>query len=271
MLDRISRILWDARRFGVAPSKWHARLANRSEPRIVCVTVPKSGTHMLERALCLHPRLYRPVLPTIHSENLDRYGGLDGLLEGLGAGQGLVTHLHHAPGRAEALRSSGVRTIFMTRDPRDVVVSRVPYLLRETKHVHHRVMAARTDPRERLRLAIEGDAASGMPSVAEVLDRFAGWLEGDALRIRFEDLVGAAGGGSDAVQRSAIEGLYAHLGMDPGEAELERIRRRLFSASSPTFHKGRIGRWRELFDPDLAERFRRVTGERLQRYGYPAA
>lgn len=261
--------MWDARRFGMAPSKWHARLANAKEPRIVCVTVPKSGTHMLERALCLHPRLYRPVLPTIHSDNIERHGGLAALLDGLGPGQILVTHLHYEPGRARLLEGKAARTVFMTRDPRDVAVSRANYLFRERRHVHHRLMASQADSRARLHLAITGAADAGMPSIAEVLDRFAGWLDGSAFRVRFEELVGSAGGGSDTAQRATLAGLYRYLGMDPGPELLERIGGRLFSELSPTFHRGRLGRWRETFDPATRALFLQVTGDRLERYGYP--
>ncbi|GAH00802.1 unnamed protein product [marine sediment metagenome] len=36
----------------------------------MCVSLPKSGTHLLERALCLHPNVYRKFIGTLEDRRL---------------------------------------------------------------------------------------------------------------------------------------------------------------------------------------------------------
>jgi len=57
LAEAAARHAWTFRRFGLSPRKLVARIGNRTEPPILCVSLPKAGTHLLERALCLHPRL----------------------------------------------------------------------------------------------------------------------------------------------------------------------------------------------------------------------
>jgi len=58
-------ILWNARRFGITPDKWSARLFPK-EIRLMTISIPKTGTHLLERVICLHPVFYRRIMKTLH-------------------------------------------------------------------------------------------------------------------------------------------------------------------------------------------------------------
>jgi hypothetical protein len=260
---------WTLQRFGLTPSKLAHRLTDRSAPRVLSVSLPKAGTHLLERAVCLHPRLHRKMLATVWPEALDRWHGLSGLLGTLGPGQVVVAHLPFEPDYPAALSSTGARALFLTRDPRDIVLSQAHYAVQKPDHPFHRAFADQTDLRGRVLVAIDGDAATGLPSIADRLDRYRGWLDGAAETVRFEDLIGPNGGGDAARQREVVERVYRHLGLDLETALIERVCRELFSDASPTFRKGAIGGWRERFDDDLTERFRRRVGDdRLRAYGY---
>ena len=72
----VSRQAWTLERFGLSPGKLPKRLSDQGAPRVFCVSIPKSGTHLLERALCLHPALYRKLVPTISGANVAKFGGL---------------------------------------------------------------------------------------------------------------------------------------------------------------------------------------------------
>ena len=64
----LSKTWWDLKRFGMTPDKIWRRRGRPDLPKIFCVSVPKSGTHLLERVLCLHPRLYRKFMSTLFFE-----------------------------------------------------------------------------------------------------------------------------------------------------------------------------------------------------------
>ncbi len=83
--------------------------------------------------------------------------------------------------------------------------------------------------------------------------------------VRFEELIGARGGGDDDTQARTIRAIYDHLGVEPRHA---RLSERLFSSASPTFRKGQIGSWRESFDPELEALFEREAGRWMEVYGY---
>src|SRR5688572_2400184 len=111
---------WTLQRFGMTPGKLRHRAFDRSAPTVFCDSIPKAGTHLLERALCLHPRLYRKVRPTVGDGNVVRWHGLDGVLDGLRPGQVVVSHLSFQPGYPRVLDAHGVASVFLVRDPRDI-------------------------------------------------------------------------------------------------------------------------------------------------------
>jgi hypothetical protein len=267
----LARHQWTFARFGLTPQKLAARALNRTEPKILCNSLPKAGTHLLERALCLHPRLYRKFVPTISDQKIHRWNGLDALLARVRPGQIVLCHLHFRPEYQQYVAECGIRSIFLIRDPRDVVVSQAFYIAGERRHPLHQLFARQPTLKDRLRIAIQGDAAHGLPSVGQRLNEFAGWLSASDLVIRFEDLIGAEGGGSVRLQRQALRALYLAVGLSPQEELFDSIVQQLFSSASPTFRRGRTGQWRECFDPELEEMFQDIAAEQLVRYGYGVA
>jgi hypothetical protein len=259
---------WTAERFGLTPRKLRARVANDRMPTVLCVSMPKAGTHLLERAVCLHPRLYRKLLPTLTQERADRRGGLETLLSRLRPGEVLVAHLPFRPPYPAAIERAGARAIFVTRDPRDVAVSLAHYIAGRPENPYHEAFAERSDLHSRLELAIAGDPTTGVASMEGLLSDFAGWLDGPAAVVRFEDLVGQSGGGNADAQRRALEAIYGHLGLDISERLVGSVAGRLFSSESPTFRRGSIGQWQECFDSELDALLEATAGDWLRVYGY---
>jgi sulfotransferase 6B1 len=268
LVESLPRNAWTLERFGLSPQKLRYRVANSGAPRVFTVSIPKAGTHLLERALCLHPRLYRKLLPTVSEGNIGRFDGLDGLVAKLRPGQVVASHLRFQPGYPAILESRGARGIFLIRDPHDIVVSQVHYVSKRVDHRHHDVFAGLPDMKARLRLAIAGDPEQHVSSIGERLDFFAGWLDA-CLVVRFEDLVGPKGGGDLDRQMGAVASMYDALSMDVDDTAVASICDRLFSSDSPTFRQGAIGGWRRFFDPELDALFDETVGDRLLAYGYP--
>ena len=258
LVEGLQRRWWTVQRFGLSPSKIARRVVDRQAPSVLCVTVPKAGTHLIERVLCLHPSLHRRLVPTLHEGNVYERGRFRDLAGRLRPGEVLVGHLPFKPFFAAAAQANGVRTVVLIRDPRDIAVSEAFYLASRQDHPLHADFAALPDLRSRLRASIEGLDGRLAP-LEERLGVYAGWLGlGDgALVVRFEDLIGPRGGGSAAAQLWTVERIFAYLGLRVPEDRLRRLVRQAFSGASPTFRQGAIGSWREHFDDELTDLYRR--------------
>lgn len=269
-LRSLPRTRWTAERFGLTPRKLVARIGGSELPKIICVSLPKAGTHLIERALCLHPTLHRKILPTVTPENIGRLGGFGGLIQKLHPGQIVVSHLPFDPSYPGILDRSGARALFVVRDPRDIVVSIAHYITSREDHPLHSTFDEREDMRARIALAISGDmeARPPAPSIEQLLGLFSGWLRDGALVVRFEDLVGERGGGRDDAQAQALATVYSYLGIEVTESFLESACKRLFSSDSPTFRRGTVGQWREYFDPELEALCDRAVRGWIGEYGY---
>jgi sulfotransferase 6B1 len=262
----LGRNWWTLQRFGLTPAKLPHRIFNRVEPRVFVDSVPKSGTHLLERALCLHPRLYRALVPTLHEGNVRQRGGLGQLVGRLRPGGILVAHLAYEPSLSAVLDGAAVRSVVMVRDPRDVAVSEAHFIPAQPEHFMHEEFRSVADTQARIRLVITGTGR--LASLAERVPQHLGWRNVGALVVRFEDLVGPEGGGSLEAQLESLRRLYEHLTVEADEALVHRVRDGLFSGNSPTFRRGSIGQWKTAFDDETATLFKEHAGELLPLLGY---
>ncbi len=272
-VQRMRRWTWDLQRFGLGPNDLLRRMRPAPDlPRILCVTLPKAGTHLLERLLCRHPSLHRRLLPTLHDSNIARYGGLEQVLATTRPGQLLMAHLAHLEDYSRLVTEGGPRGVFMIRDPRDIAVSLAFYLVREQEHPFHELFQRQPSVEERIRLAIHGSVEEGYPSMAQRLREYRGWLGGPGgqmMTVRFEDLIGARGGGGSDRQKEVVAAILDHLEVGYSEELLERLCEETFSEVSPTFRAGRIGGYRRHFEgSDLEEECRQSFGAEMQEYGY---
>ena len=165
--------------------------------------------------------------------------------------------------------------IYQYRDPRAVLLSQVNYLRgshqRKTfsNTPYHLVFSdalrAQASERDALDVAIH--------CMGEYLEEsFLGsvWMlhHPKVLRLRYERLAGGRGGGNDAEQLEEVRRAIQHLGL-AGDAS--QIASRLYDTSQPTFHRGTIDGWREVYTPRQLELFERRYGHLLDAYGYPRA
>ena len=256
---QFSRRRWDVERFGLTPRKLVQRARPSATSGVVAISLPQSGTHLTERALCLHPAYYR-MLARVNWRDLAR---LEHLLEAQRPGQIIVSHTPHSQAVASLLHDRvGARVLFSMRDPRDSLVSTAHYIYGRPEH--HWYPALRRYPRlqDRLGILIEGDRAHGIPPIAKPLELYAGWLDNDCHVIRFERLI------DETTRTESLRSLFRYLGSPVDTQMAEHIGRALVSPASLTFRQGRIGEWQEVFDEPLRSRFDSVAGEWMRRYGY---
>ncbi|WP_416970786.1 hypothetical protein [Streptomyces sp. 4F14] len=153
------------------------------------------------------------------------------------------------------LDTGSPRILFNYRDPRDVLVSMVNFLSGEsgrgvghfTDHRLYRdILRTARNVGERLTIALTDPCFPG----ADAFERGLWLLRHPAVcKVSFEDLVGPRGGGSRERQRAAVAD-------------------QLFNDRAYSFHRGRIGAWREYFTPEHEELFEERYGAVLDAYGY---
>ena len=167
---------------------------------------------------------------------------------------GLVAagHVPWSAGMARLVEEVDARVVAVVRDPRDVAVSLPPYVLGRPDHFLHQRFAA-MDEDDRLLAAIEGLPADEhgrllRPLDARLRDVLAWRDRADGLLVRFEDLVGVHGGGSDDAQRATVRRLADHVGVPLDDEGAARIGDGLFGGTA-TFRRGHVGTWREAFEP----------------------
>ncbi len=251
-------------------------------PRVIVNSIPKSGTHLLERALyLLGVSDGQPLF--LSGATAGEYAPDDGeqlpvgvgmpvmvsarklreRLDNLPAGKVITAHVAYSRGMENLLGELGYRMLLMVRDPRDVAVSLAHHIAREQGHRLHQQFLG-LSPDQRISRTI-----AGCPQLQDVRERFSAvlpWADSETcLTVRFEDLVGAKGGGSDEAQRRAIEAVCRHLGLADGD--VEAVQRELFGQGA-TFRRGTIGQWREQFTPEHQRLFEQVAGDLLERLGY---
>jgi sulfotransferase 6B1 len=253
-------------------------------PRVFANSFPKGGTHLLSALLGELPRMmfsgvHRAAGDYTDDElrpdgaNLD-WPRLRRTLESVNRGQYATGHFPHAAGLEELLDELGYRTLLMIRDPRDVAVSAQYYVTTMAGHDLHRRFAERyADEEERLAATITGFAADddgrGQDSLGERLSRFVPWLSAPGvLVVRFEDLIGASGGGTRATQEETVAAVARHVGRELDPGRVSAVADRVWSDKSSTFRQGRAGGWRDHFTPEHIRLFKDHAGCQLIELGY---
>lgn len=272
------------RRVGVAVYGTALRLnVFLGPPRVLLNGPAKAGTHLLSDCLSLLPRMTfsgrhftpdefartdpgRDPVPDLDVERLTRY------LRRCPQGMFVTTHAGYQSALAETVGELGFRHVLLLRDPRDMAVSLVHFIVGGDWLPRHRYFndALRSFD-DRLLAVIRGyeDGQAWLPSVATVLDTYIPWLDRpDVLVCRFEDLVGPRGGGSADVQRAEIVRIAAFVDRPIGDDVAGQVAERMYSSSGLTFREGRAGGWRDSFSAEHRAVFKEVAGSQLVALGY---
>jgi len=237
-------------------------------PRVLVVSLPKAGTHLLEGVLEELPGIRNAGWKTL-SEGAAAHVVIERRLNRIGRGMFANAHLAHSDWIMEIMRSREVKVIFMIRDPRDIAVSRYKYVA-EIDYLHpaNKLFSAMENDAERLSASIVGIEGI-MPGIGEMLERFQGWIgEESVLVLRFEDLIGARGGGVDEVRFCQLKRILQFLGIYMTEQNLELLDKKIYRKTSSTHRKGIIGSWHAEYSEEHTRAFHDAVGCLLNRYGY---
>jgi|GEM_PF-570300 len=257
--------------------------------RIFINSIPKAGTHLLTT---IFSQLPRTMLSGIHIDPWDchrvprRRGGVEdfdldperfvGHLRTVHPGQILTGHFPWRDNIVGPLEDHNVATIFMLRDPRDVLVSELKYISQlERHHLHKRLMTEFEDDNARLMALIRGvpprsaDEPAPMQPVGLRLGHRVGWLKMPGCHVtRFEDLIGARDGGDPKVQLNEILSIAEHIARPLTTKQAKALIDATAKRKSFTFRRGAIGDWVSHFNDKHREAFDAEAADALKAFGY---
>ena len=109
---------------------------------------------------------------------------------------------------------------------------------------------------------------------SDILDRwhnsfYFDWLDNNskAFVIRFEDLIGSQGGGSDEKQLETLIRMMEYLEVEPTSELLKHVIDNLFGDTG-TFREGQIGAWKKEFSDEQKVLFHEKYSDLLNKLGY---
>ncbi|RME58013.1 hypothetical protein D6779_07375 [Candidatus Parcubacteria bacterium] len=244
-------------------------------------SIPKSGTNLLEKFVRLlgfsksgksvalsnilgRYHLIKSILHQAHLSGLSVPIGLEFPVSvsvnwlnktlAIPENQYLSGHAAYSEQLDFMVKSNGLKAMQIYRDPRAVLVSWAKYVAEDINRWYpFHSFFKRMSLKERIRFLLHGGEINGLyySSFREVLGRAGGWIEsGNTFVVRFEDLVGSRGDGSDGRQRETMIGILEHIGHDYSEADLDQYQQELYGGTH-TFRSGRIDSWKDVIDDGL--------------------
>jgi hypothetical protein len=248
-------------------------------PRVLANSMPKSGTHLLASLLDgLGDLRFAGHLVTFDcGDRQHPERPLDDLtrrLSALRSGRYLGGHLIADDVVQDRVASSGVKLLTILRDPRAVIVSGANYVLEATQlRDRDEALEIFPDKDAILRAMVAGHGEPGekfhFPEIGERYAAYAAWWDSPVgLTVRFEDLIGGRGGGSDDEQVDRVATILQFLGYAADPDTSRRLAARLFSEKAITFRTGRVDSWREELPPDLAAEVEERCASWMARLGY---
>lgn len=244
------------------------RIAN-AHP-ILLNSIPKAGTHLVESMLESIPEMRGRLTKTLSCWD-EVPTAVIRQLQSVRPDEYQLAHLPAHEELLSCVSQRGFKVLFILRDPRDVVVSFVDYVLSiDQTHMAHSALVALSSDAERLEAAIMG-AGRGVPHIGTLLERFSGWQDyDDTLMVRYEDLVGEGKGGERATQLKTIAAILDHLNLG-SDAQAGPIAERLNRTESSTFRAGNYKRWPDRLTPRHKDLLKEICGEWLIKYGYESS
>lgn len=236
-----------------------------SNPKILINSIPKAGTNLLLQVFKNIPSLRDAGMGTITDLDWRMRGNPRRTLEEcideisrIKNGEYQTAHLAYDERLCLFLKQRKIAHIFIVRDPRDIVVSAAFYILKESNDVFHDYFSSLKSDRERIIAIIKGvpgelvEDGLKLPSIFDFFRMNTPWLnDKNCLVLKFEDLIGPAGGGDETTQMEAVRKITRHSAIWLPQKKLATMAKEVFSEKSRTFRKGAIGGWTEWIDQEL--------------------
>lgn len=280
-----ARYTWQSR-----PQSDDVRQFRKTGAGVLITSIPKSGTHLLNQLMSIiglnltYKRgskliQYYGWPPQSDWRIQDSMESVVSVLNVLKPGYYVKGHLIPDPRILAAVEETGIRVIFIYRDPRALIWSHVNHVFRYEASKFHTFYTQKMPSREAcIDLSIRGAAAYAdivdfpeywLTDIRTTYESFMGWREHPScLAVKFEDLIGEKGAGSSEQQRHTVEAILKHIHFPYDDTTLDHYCSKVYSESSQTFHKGQIDTWRTVFTEENIHTFNEIAGDLLARLGY---
>ena len=173
-------------------------------------------------------------------------------------------HLYYTPRHVDLITSTGLDTIFIYRDPRDLVLSLISSRYSGT-------VLQQLGLNSKMLSRPKREAISYMIThINAIYNRYIGWIgTPQVYSVRFEDLVGPQGyrNSSQEIQVREIINIANHIGISISDNRALEIAQSLFGGTA-TFNKGQVGRWKKEFTKEHKALFKKHAGQLLIDLGY---
>lgn len=264
-LRRISTaIRWGSYNLGIVP----AVLGN---------AMPKSGSHLIIQVLQGLTRIgpfVNPGFPPVNRSGDNRQISVPGIVENINRMRSGDIGYGYLDARDEyvgTLTREGMASIFVYRDPRDMIISHIFYAMEIfPEHGMHGYYAEElSSMEERINAAIGGVKQNNLEliSVKARYDTHLGWLDQpEVLCLRFEDLRL-----NQAHSFNLILDYLEGKGFQPKverQHAIDALGKAVQPKKSGTFRSGKVGGWRAYFTHENVDFFKQSTGDLLQQLGY---
>ena len=189
-------------------------------------------------------------------------------------GHYMTAHFPHSTSLVAQLENTGARALVIVRDPRDVAVSYVHYVCKEPTHFHHEYYTTRLHTfDERLAATIQGFEPGplrdiGLRSLQANVTRYTSWLESGVTCVRFEDLIGHRGGGTQEAQINAVSLIASAVDRELSDHKTRAIAERAFSTEAQTFRSGKTQGWVNEFSAQHVELCSDGLDDAIAAFGY---
>jgi hypothetical protein len=266
---------WQIRRTAIALQHGSSHLARM--PAVLGNAMPKSGSHLIIQVLQGLTRLgpfVNPGFPPVNrGEDNHKLTEPEVLanIRRMRPGDIAYGYISAKEPFLSALKQPGRATVFVYRDPRDMIISHIFYATQmHPGHWMHRYYTEELHTmEERINAAIQGveEPGSELTPVSTRYEGYMDWLsQPEVLSMRFESLI---------QEREAATGqildYLARFGFTPQVPRQQAVNT-LVAAIAPrksgTFRKGKPGNWQEHFTLTNKSRFKDATGDLLVRLGY---
>ncbi len=242
------------------------------ECNFLIITIPKSGTHLLLKALAFltdaKPR---------KTKHIEFFFEDDFIYEPNTYIQAL--HQPASVANRALVQRHNLPVIFLIRDPRDQLISSI-YWIEKHKEKHGFSLLENLSKENAITMILSdyrtfniNPTALRCRTIKDFYYSYLGWTTySRTLTVRFEDLVGSKGGGNDEKQKETLKAIAQHIGVKLENEKLEYIANNLFGISDgcrpKTFRSGQIGSWKNHFTPEHKRLFKQTTGNLLIKLGY---
>ena len=237
--------------------------------KFIVITLEKCGTHLLTSAIerllnkTAHHWYVRYRHPDQVIERLDQADNKDWFLQ---------THSLPTKDLIDLLKKNEYKVVFLIRDPRDQMVSLVHYLESGWEY-GPKIDDKHFGPlpfNEKLLEVITG-MRYGVSALKDVMGRKLPWIyqSPDFVHIvRFENLVGAEGGGCNELKLLEMRLLAQFLEVNLSDEQIHKRSQNIFGQDPTTFRKGKMGQWKKTFKQVHCNAFKDVFGKELIELGY---